>query len=431
MKKSILFFFTILLFTFSSNIYSQVFDENFDYPTGDLITDYGWVPFSGIGINEIPVVEPGLTYPCYGCVFGNAARLSSTGEDVYKFLTYSVHDGSVYISFLVRIDSAQTGDMFFHLGDSSVNNSVRVGQVYAKKVGSNIAFGLAKAGNNNEVYTSADYSTNVTYLLVLKYEFFDGPNNDEVSLFIFSPPECAPSAEPPATLGPFGGNGDADEIGKVILQQGAGSKGPYLVIDGICGDINWDNGALPIELSAFSSIVVRNDVTLNWVTGSEINNAGFDVERKSAGSEAWKVVGNVEGVGTSSISHDYRFVDKNLSSGVYNYRLKQIDFNGEFEYFNLNSEVGVGIPAKFKLSQNYPNPFNPSTKIDFDLPVDGFTSLKVFDNSGKEVAVLLNDFVSAGYHTVTFDGSNLSSGIYFYRIETNGMNKVMKMALVK
>ena len=102
-----------------------------------------------------------------------------------------------------------------------------------------------------------------------------------------------------------------------------------------------------------------------------------------------------------------------------------------FEYFNLTNEVEIGTPSKFELSQNYPNPFNPETKIKYELPNDGFVSIRVFDNSGKEVAVLVNNNVSAGYHTVNFKASSLSSGIYFYRLETPGFVKVMKMALVK
>ena len=91
----------------------------------------------------------------------------------------------------------------------------------------------------------------------------------------------------------------------------------------------------------------------------------------------------------------------------------------------------IGVPEKFELSQNFPNPFNPETKINFQIPTDGFVSLKVFDNSGKEVATLVNQSMTAGFHTTNFNASSLSSGVYFYRLETQGFVKVMKMALVK
>ncbi|MDQ3021001.1 MAG: T9SS type A sorting domain-containing protein [Bacteroidota bacterium] len=190
-------------------------------------------------------------------------------------------------------------------------------------------------------------------------------------------------------------------------------------------------GALPVELTSFSAIPTNGNVTLNWNTTSEINNSGFDVERKAFSSDEWTKVGNVAGNGTSTSGHDYTFSDRNLTRGIYTYRLKQIDYNGNFAYHNLNGEVIIGAPTKFDLSQNYPNPFNPSTTINFDMPADGFVSLKVFNSSGKEVATLLNESRTSGYHSVNFKASNLSSGIYYYRLEANGVSKVMKMALVK
>lgn len=192
-----------------------------------------------------------------------------------------------------------------------------------------------------------------------------------------------------------------------------------------------DWGLLPVELSSFTANVNNSNVNLNWNTVSETNNSGFEIERKSVSSENWQKVGFVEGHGTTNVPYDFYFRDKNVNSGRYNYRLKQIDFNGNFEYHNLNSEIEVGTPSKFELSQNYPNPFNPSTTINFDLPVAGNVTLKVFNTSGIEVASLVNETRAAGYHSVNFNATNLSSGIYYYRLEANGVSKVMKMALIK
>lgn len=192
-----------------------------------------------------------------------------------------------------------------------------------------------------------------------------------------------------------------------------------------------DWGALPVELTSFTSTVSGRNVTLKWTTASELNNSGFDIERKLSGTESWTVVGNVAGNGTSTVSQNYSFTDRNVASGVYNYRMKQIDYNGNFEYFNLSSEVQIGVPAAFELNQNYPNPFNPSTKISFGLPKDGNVTLKIYDFLGKEVATLVNEYKNAGYYTVDFNASNLTSGVYFYKMESNGQFKVMKMSLVK
>ncbi|MBK9332036.1 MAG: T9SS type A sorting domain-containing protein [Ignavibacteria bacterium] len=206
----------------------------------------------------------------------------------------------------------------------------------------------------------------------------------------------------------------------------AGDNSDYIGIDAI--ELDGD-GLLPVELSSFVSVISNNNVTLNWSTASETNNSGFDIERNSNGQ--WSKIGNVTGNGTTPISNNYSFTDRNLTSGIYNYRLKQIDFNGNFEYFNLNSEVNIGVPAKFELSQNYPNPFNPSTQINYNLPVDGKVSLRLFDMSGKEISTIVNEVKTAGYYSVSFNAGNLPSGVYFYSIEANDFSAVKKMMLVK
>jgi hypothetical protein len=187
---------------------------------------------------------------------------------------------------------------------------------------------------------------------------------------------------------------------------------------------------LPVELSSFTSVIYKNNVTLNWTTSSENNNAGFDIERSTSTSQ-WTKVGFVAGKGNSVTANDYSFSDKGINVGVYNYRLKQTDFNGNFEYFNLSNEVTIGVPSVYNLSQNYPNPFNPSTKIDFDLPEDGIVSIALYDMTGKQVATLVNEAKTAGYHSVQFNASSLSSGIYIYALRTNGFTSTKKMMLVR
>lgn len=196
-----------------------------------------------------------------------------------------------------------------------------------------------------------------------------------------------------------------------------------------CITAEW--GALPVEMSLFSSTVNNNNVTLNWTTTSETNNSGFDIERKNLNSEVWTKVGNVTGHGTSSSPWTYQYTDMNISSGSYNYRLKQIDYNGNFEYFNLNSEVNIGIPTKYSLSQNYPNPFNPTTKINFSIPENGMVTLKLFNIAGKEVMTLLNETKTAGHYTIDLNGNNLSTGVYYYGLTIGDFSIVKKMTLIK
>ncbi|MDQ3021660.1 MAG: T9SS type A sorting domain-containing protein [Bacteroidota bacterium] len=191
----------------------------------------------------------------------------------------------------------------------------------------------------------------------------------------------------------------------------------------------------PVELSSFVSIVSNNDITLNWTTATETNNSRFEIERATGNSQEWTNAGTVQGNGNSTLSNSYSFTDRGLNIGTYNYRIKQIDFNGNFEYHNLTSEVVIGVPSRFALSQNYPNPFNPSTKIDFELPNDGNVYISVYDNSGKQVSTLTSGFKNAGYYTIQFNAANLSSGVYYYKIQfasgDQSFEKVMKMALLK
>lgn len=189
--------------------------------------------------------------------------------------------------------------------------------------------------------------------------------------------------------------------------------------------------ALPVELLAFNSEVSGSNVLLNWSTGFEINNSGFEVQRKTGNAE-WSNIGYVNGNGNSNVQINYSFHDNNLQSGKYKYRLKQFDFNGNFEYYNLANEVVVGLPNSFVLKQNYPNPFNPSTKIEFNLPANGNVMLKIYDISGKEVSRLINnEFRNAGNYSVDFNASSLSSGVYFYKLEAGSFTGIKKMMFVK
>ena len=191
---------------------------------------------------------------------------------------------------------------------------------------------------------------------------------------------------------------------------------------------------LPVELASFTSWVSNNNVNLKWTTALEINNSGFDIERRDARSktqDVWNKIGFVNGNGTVSLPNNYEFTDRNLATGKYNYRLRQIDFNGNYEYHNLADEVVIGIPEKFTISQNFPNPFNPNTKIEYSIPNTQYTILKVYDIAGKEVAILVNEIMPAGRYEVEFDGSNLSSGVYCYKIESGSFSAVKRMTLIK
>jgi hypothetical protein len=214
----------------------------------------------------------------------------------------------------------------------------------------------------------------------------------------------------------------------------SGSNPRTITITNVLPSMKWTvssgDAPLPVQLASLTSSITGRNVSLKWSTSQEINNSGFEIERKNNGGDFVKV-GFVMGKGTVSTTTNYEFTDRNLASGNYSYRLKQIDNNGNFEYFSLNGDVVIGIHTKFDLSQNYPNPFNPTTKINFDLPKDSKVSMKLYDMLGREVLTLLNEFRTAGYYTIDFNATSLSSGVYFYRISAGEFSAVKKMTLIK
>jgi hypothetical protein len=186
---------------------------------------------------------------------------------------------------------------------------------------------------------------------------------------------------------------------------------------------------LPVELSSFSASVTKTSVKLKWRTETEVSNYGFEVQR-SEKNNSWEVLGFVPGNGNSNSPKNYSFTDDNVTPGKYSYRLKQIDTDGQFSY-SKTIAVDFGSAVKFELSQNYPNPFNPVTTIQFSIPQSSNVKLTVFNILGEQVAELVNGFRDAGIHTINFDASQFNSGLYIYKIESNGLVQTRKMLLVK
>lgn len=188
--------------------------------------------------------------------------------------------------------------------------------------------------------------------------------------------------------------------------------------------------AFPVELSSFTAAIQNKAVVLNWATATEINNYGFEVER-SFDKTNWNKIAFKNGYGNSNSVKDYTFTDKDITkNGMYYYRLKQIDNNGDFEYSNI-VEVNVNIPIKFEVSQNYPNPFNPVTNISFNLPEANNVTLYIFNAIGQQIKTINAGYKEAGKHTIEFDGSSLNSGVYFYKVEAGNNSMIRKMALIK
>ena len=191
---------------------------------------------------------------------------------------------------------------------------------------------------------------------------------------------------------------------------------------------------VPVELSSFTATADENSVTLNWSTATETNNSGFTIERKTVLDERWKEVGFVPGFGTTTELKVYSFIDENLLMNRYSYRLKQVDYDGTFEFSNTIEAV-VSAPGGFTLGQNYPNPFNPSTTIAYTVPEASKVSIKIYSIVGELVETLVDAIVEPGYHSINFDAGQLTSGTYIYQIKAEGESKIFvenkKMLLVK
>ncbi len=271
------------------------------------------------------------------------------------------------------------------------------------------------------------------------FDWFDGYNND-ADFYAWLTQN---SFDPPLTAGV---DGSVVVFGQIIVNINPGETYDFYFGVSLGNDDNevisnmataedkYLNSILPVELISFTATLENNFVNLNWTTATELNNNIFEVERKivdGKNNTDWVKIGYREGYGTTSDQHEYFYSDNvsALTASKVQYRLKQIDFNGSFEYSNI-VEV-VLLPVDLKLSQNYPNPFNPGTTISFEIPSKDFVVLKIFNLNGEEVSTLIKSELDGGRYNVDFNASNLPSGIYVYTLSTSQMHLSNKMTLLK
>lgn len=193
----------------------------------------------------------------------------------------------------------------------------------------------------------------------------------------------------------------------------------------------------PVELSSFSAIINGNSIKLNWITATERNNYGFDVERALVDNSnnntiSFNKIGFIQGHGLSNSPKEYKYSDNSVLSGKkYSFRLKQIDNDGTITYSKIISIETGNMPIEFTLNQNYPNPFNPSTVIKYLIPGDGNVKLSIYNAKGELVKKVVDQFQKEGSYNFTFNGAGLASGIYFYKIDAGKFSQTKKMILLK
>ncbi|MCX7832615.1 MAG: T9SS type A sorting domain-containing protein [Ignavibacteria bacterium] len=359
----------------------------------NTLTVEGSINCTNPGINNMIVLDDGTN-------LGTLKRKVSANNIDYKFYIGDTRETSEYSEVILSFSGTEFSNAYIslqmsnvkHINNQSENN-------YLKRY-----WILEPSGTIN----------NLSYTITLNYLDNDIVGNDEYIYF-----------------GKYNGIswenlGQADYTNNKLYKTALNS---FSVFTG------GTESAMPVKLLSFTHTTNGRDVKLAWITESELNNQGFEIHRKyqNNGADKWEKIGYINGKGTKSTITNYIFEDKKLQTGKYQYRLKQIDYNGNYEYFDLNSIVEIGIPTKFELSQNYPNPFNPITKIDFALPKDSKVNITLYDLLGREVKTIVNEFKNAGYYTILLDASEIPSGIYFYRMNTEENQFIMakKMVILK
>ncbi|GEM_PF-1497351 len=355
----------------------------------------------------------------YGNLDTNLLQINITGFNTFD----SPQLSSKSISGFTTNLRSSTGELIFTQTDTvPENENVNVNATATSHSGAIFTPDYLFNRYWNVSYSGDDYNSMAVYDLIINVSEYAG-DMDPGRLYILKRKSETDNWECVSTVTEF------DGINPISIKAtGLQGFGQFAIAS--------DESSLPVELISFSSLVERNNVTLNWTTATEINNSSFEIERKASNQTEWIKTGSVNGYGNTTEPKNYSYIETNLNTGKYKYRLKQIDYNGNFEYYDLTNEVIIGVPEKFDLSQNYPNPFNPVTKINYDLPFDSKVQMKIYDITGREVFTLVNEQQVAGYYTTQFNASTLASGVYFYRIVsigTGGQEFVMtkKMMLVK
>ena len=274
-------------------------------------------------------------------------------------------------------------------------------------------------------------------IAILFYDTRNTPNNSVIEAFIARSTdggttftnELVSSAQSPTNIP----NSDV-RFGDYIQLDFYGNKIVPVWTDERAGGFDMDiytaviDAVIPVELVNFTARIVNGKTMLEWRTATETNNLGFEVERKLM-EQDWITIGFAEGHGTTTETQIYKFIDKGIAGNLY-YRLKQIDYDGSITYSEEIEVNGVTV-SSIQLEQNYPNPFNPATIINYQLGNDGFVSLKIFNSLGEEVTVVIDEYQSAGSYSITFNGNDLPSGMYVYKLTSGNYSESKKMLLMK
>jgi phosphodiesterase/alkaline phosphatase D-like protein len=343
MRKLLYIF--IFFFVCKAGFAQALLTEEFNYTAGDLLTAHSWIQSGTSTTNPIAVTSPGLSYTNYPSVLGNAATLTNTGQDVYKAFT-TVTSGSVYMAFLVNVQSAGTGDYFLGLSPSNGQTNYYA-RLFIKANGSGYSLGLSKSNelSSGSIYGTTVLNFNTTYIVVVKHSFVTASTTDDTeSVYVFSSPNM-PGTEPASAEIAAYANAtktDPTDLGFVTLRQGSGSAAaPSLILDGIRIGTVW-NDVLPaptIPVATAATNITSTGFTANWNSFVGATSYFLDVSTASDFSTFLsdyngKEVGNVT-------SYDITALDPNTT---YYYRVRSTDGTATTSNSNIIT-VGTLVPA--------------------------------------------------------------------------------------
>lgn len=332
------------------------------------------------------------------------------GSEINTPITVTTDSTIGFAQFVVEFDSTIIAFDTTFIGADASNLTIT-------QVNTNLTFLPTGTGTNKNILVQISgggthtFAGNEQEVVILKFQIVDGPN--EQSPLIFDK------------------KGDRTFLNTSNL------------FDIIEDDIEFLDGnaiVTPVELVKFESHSNGDQIELVWTTISEANNLGFEIERSFDGYNYNKLT-FIKGHGTTYVTHQYLYIDKNVKPGIYYYRLKQIDIDGNFHYIGKLT-IEVQVPKDYNMSQNYPNPFNATTTIKYQLPAYSEVHIGVFNTLGKEVRRLVLNKQEVGNYSILWDGKNnngvtMASGVYMYRIMANSLDgstnflKTKKMILLR
>ncbi len=387
-----------------------------------------WLSFEGSGEIRFDKSTDG------GVTFGTDKVVNSAFDSWFPHMAVDLSGGPFHNNIYVVWNDTRNGDDDVFLCISS-----DAGETWS----SAIRINNDPIGNNKVQYWPSIAISEFGEIVILFYDSRNTPNNNIIEAYIARSTDGgltftnellstvpSPTAIPNSDVR-FGDYINIDFYGGNIVPVWTDERAGGFDMDIYTGLIP---PIVPVELISFTHRIENGKIILDWVTATELNNMGFEIQR-SNDNNIFVTIGFVEGSGISTTNKHYNFTDEGISGTVY-YRLKQVDFDGSYNYSQVIEVNGVTI-STIQLEQNYPNPFNPITTIKYQLGNDGFINLKVFNTLGEEVAELVNEFQKAGSYQINFDtrysdeGQNLTSGVYIYKLSAGNYLESKKMILIK